>query len=42
MIYEPYGLVPLGNPGDVPLTFLTFNINPAGVAAVLQAPAVNQ
>jgi len=44
LIYEPYGLVHRwGNPGDVPLTFLTFNINPAGVAAVLPgAPAVNQ
>jgi quercetin dioxygenase-like cupin family protein len=40
-IYEPYDLVhQWGNPGDVPLTFLTFNINPEGVAAVLPgAPA---
>jgi quercetin dioxygenase-like cupin family protein len=35
LIYEPYGLVhQWGNPGDVPLTFLTFNINPEGVPAV--------
>src|SRR5499427_5848837 len=34
-IYEPYGLVhQWGNPGDAPLTFLTFNINPEGVPAV--------
>ncbi|HEY3138271.1 MAG TPA: cupin domain-containing protein [Blastocatellia bacterium] len=36
LIYEPFGLVhQWGNPGDVPLTFLAFNINPEGVAAVL-------
>ncbi len=35
LIYEPYGLVHRwGNPGDTPLTFLTFNINPEGVPAV--------
>jgi quercetin dioxygenase-like cupin family protein len=44
LIYEPYGLVHRwGNPGDIPLTFLTFNINPEGVAAVLPgAPALGQ
>jgi hypothetical protein len=32
-----------GNPGSEPLTFITFNINPEGVAAVLQgAPAKTQ
>lgn len=36
LIYEPFGLVhQWGNPGDVPLTFLAFNINPDGVAAVV-------
>ena len=36
LIYEPYGLVhQWGNPGSEPLTFLAFNINPEGVAAVL-------
>jgi quercetin dioxygenase-like cupin family protein len=36
LIYEPFGLVhQWGNPGAVPLTFLAFNINPEGVAAVL-------
>jgi mannose-6-phosphate isomerase-like protein (cupin superfamily) len=36
LIYEPFGLVhQWGNPGDEPLTFLAFNINPEGVAAVL-------
>jgi quercetin dioxygenase-like cupin family protein len=36
LIYEPYGLVhQWGNPGNEPLTFLVFNINPEGVAAVL-------
>jgi quercetin dioxygenase-like cupin family protein len=41
LIYEPYALVhQWGNPGDEPLIFLTFNINPEGVAAVLPgAPA---
>jgi mannose-6-phosphate isomerase-like protein (cupin superfamily) len=36
LIYEPFGLVhQWGNPGDEPLTFLAFNINPEGVAAVV-------
>ena len=36
LIYEPFGLVhQWGNPGTEPLTFLAFNINPDGVAAVL-------
>jgi quercetin dioxygenase-like cupin family protein len=41
LIYEPFGLVhQWGNPGNEPLTFLAFNINPEGVAAVLpNAPA---
>ena len=44
LVYEPYGLVhQWGNPGNEPLTFLAFNINPEGVAAVLAgAPAKNQ
>jgi quercetin dioxygenase-like cupin family protein len=44
LIYEPYALVhQWGNPGDEPLTFLAFNINPDGVAAVLPgAPAKGQ
>jgi quercetin dioxygenase-like cupin family protein len=44
LIYEPFGLVhQWGNPGSVPLTFLAFNINPDGVAAVLPgAPAKSQ
>jgi quercetin dioxygenase-like cupin family protein len=44
LIYEPYGLVhQWGNPGNEPLIFLAFNINPEGVAAVLPgAPARNQ
>jgi quercetin dioxygenase-like cupin family protein len=44
LIYEPYGLVhQWGNPGSEPLTFLAFNINPEGVAAVLPgAPAKGQ
>src|SRR5467141_1838586 len=42
LIYEPYALVhQWGNPGSEPLTFLAFNINPEGVAAVLPgAPAI--
>jgi quercetin dioxygenase-like cupin family protein len=37
LIYEPFGLVhQWGNAGDAPFTFLAFNINPEGVAAVLQ------
>ena len=44
LIYEPYALVhQWGNPGNEPFTFLAFNINPEGVAAVLPgAPAKNQ
>jgi quercetin dioxygenase-like cupin family protein len=44
LIYEPFGLVhQWGNPGSEPLTFLAFNINPDGVAAVLpEAPAKSQ
>jgi quercetin dioxygenase-like cupin family protein len=44
LIYEPYGLVhQWGNPGSEPLTFLAFNINPEGVAAVLPGtPPKNQ
>jgi class 3 adenylate cyclase len=44
LIYEPYAVVhQWGNPGNEPLTFLAFNINPEGVAAVLPgAPAKNQ
>jgi quercetin dioxygenase-like cupin family protein len=43
-IYEPYALVhQWGNPGNEPLIFLTFNINPEGVAAVLPGePAMKQ
>jgi quercetin dioxygenase-like cupin family protein len=43
LVYEPYGLVhQWGNPGNEPLTFLAFNINPDGVAAVLPGtPAKN-
>jgi quercetin dioxygenase-like cupin family protein len=36
LIYEPSGLVhQWGNPGNEPLTFLAFNINPEGVPAVV-------
>jgi len=44
LIYEPYALVhQWGNPGNEPLMFLAFNINPEGVAAVLSgAPAKKQ
>ena len=44
LIYEPYALVhQWGNPGNEPLIFLAFNINPEGMAAVLPgAPAKNQ
>jgi quercetin dioxygenase-like cupin family protein len=44
LIYEPYALVhQWGNPGNEPLIFLAFNINPEGVAAVLPStPAKNQ
>jgi quercetin dioxygenase-like cupin family protein len=40
LIYEPFGLVhQWGNPSSEPLTFLAFNINPEGVAAVVpEAP----
>jgi quercetin dioxygenase-like cupin family protein len=39
--YEPFSLVhQWGNPSDTPFTFLAFNINPEGVAAVIPgAPA---
>jgi quercetin dioxygenase-like cupin family protein len=38
-IYEPSGLVhQWGNPGDAPLTFLTFNINQGGMPAVAADP----
>jgi quercetin dioxygenase-like cupin family protein len=37
LVYEPFSLVhQWGNAGDVPFTFLAFNINPEGIAAVLQ------
>ena len=44
LIYEPSALVhQWGNPGNEPLIFLAFNINPEGVAAVLPgAPTKNQ
>jgi quercetin dioxygenase-like cupin family protein len=44
LVYEPYALVhQWGNPGNEPFTFLAFNINPEGVAAVLPGPpAKNQ
>jgi quercetin dioxygenase-like cupin family protein len=44
IIYEPHTLVhQWGNPGNEPLVFLTFNINPEGVAAVVPgAPAKDQ
>jgi quercetin dioxygenase-like cupin family protein len=44
LIYEPYALMhQWGNPGNEPLIFLAFNINPEGVAAVLPgAPTKNQ
>ena len=36
LIYEPFDLVhQWGNPSDTPFTFLAFNINPEGVAAVI-------
>jgi quercetin dioxygenase-like cupin family protein len=36
LVYEPFDLVhQWGNPDAVPFTFLAFNINPEGVAAVL-------
>jgi mannose-6-phosphate isomerase-like protein (cupin superfamily) len=43
LIYEPYALVhQWGNPGNEPLIFLTFNINPEGVAAVLPGAPANR
>lgn len=37
-VYEPSGLVhQWGNAGDEPFTFLVFNINPEGMAAVVPA-----
>jgi quercetin dioxygenase-like cupin family protein len=44
LIYEPYALVhQWGNPGNEPMVFVAFNINPEGVPAVLPgAPAKNQ
>jgi quercetin dioxygenase-like cupin family protein len=44
LVYEPFDLVhQWGNPGSEPFTFLAFNINPDGVAAVLSgAPAKSQ
>jgi hypothetical protein len=44
LIYEPYALVhQWGNPGNEPMIFLAFNINPEDVSAVLSgAPAMNQ
>jgi quercetin dioxygenase-like cupin family protein len=44
LIYEPFSLVhQWGNAGDMPFTFLAFNINPEGVAAVLPgAPTKGQ
>jgi quercetin dioxygenase-like cupin family protein len=42
LIYEPFGLVhQWGDPGGEPLTFLAFNINPEGVAAVLAGAPAN-
>ena len=43
LIYEPYALVhQWGNPGNEPLIFLAFNINPEGVAAVLPGAPENK
>jgi quercetin dioxygenase-like cupin family protein len=43
LIYEPYALVhQWGNPGNEPLIFLAFNINPEGVAAVLPGAPANK
>ncbi len=42
LIYEQFGLVhQWGNPGNEPLTFLAFNINPEGVAAVIPGVPAN-
>jgi mannose-6-phosphate isomerase-like protein (cupin superfamily) len=42
--YQPLGLAhQWGNPGNKPLTFLAFNINPDGAAAILPgAPVTTQ
>jgi quercetin dioxygenase-like cupin family protein len=41
LIYEPYGLVhQWGNPGNAPLTFVSFNINQEGFSAVLPGAPV--
>jgi quercetin dioxygenase-like cupin family protein len=43
LIYEPQALVhQWGNPGNEPLVFLAFNINPEGVAAVLPGAAAKK
>src|ERR1700751_4874120 len=43
LIYEPYALVhQWGNPGNEPLIFVAFNINPEGVAAVLPGAPANR
>ncbi|MDH2399032.1 cupin domain-containing protein [Bradyrhizobium sp. SSUT18] len=43
LIYEPHALVhQWGNPGNEPLIFLAFNINPEGVAAVLPGAPVKK
>ena len=43
LIYESYDLVhQWGNPGNEPLIFLAFNINPEGVAAVLPGAPANK
>jgi quercetin dioxygenase-like cupin family protein len=43
LIYEPYALVhQWGNPGNEPLIFVAFNINPEGVAAVLPGAPANK
>jgi quercetin dioxygenase-like cupin family protein len=43
LVYEPYALVhQWGNPGNEPLIFLAFNINPEGVAAVLPGAPANK
>jgi quercetin dioxygenase-like cupin family protein len=41
VIYEPFGLVhQWGNPGEEPLRFVAFNINPEGVPAVVPGAPV--
>src|SRR5216684_3782913 len=43
LIYEPFALVhQWGNPGNEPLIFMTFNVNPEGVAAVLPGAPANK